>query len=161
MWCRIKFLGVWDTVAALGLPFRTLDVLVDKVPIFRNRFQDFRLSKSVENAYHALAIDDERRTFHPVLWDAECEHDQTVEQVWFCGMHTDVGGGYEETGEDEIWTVTKRETSPADRHARPLPEPDPEAAAPEPVESARVLPALGLAAWTRGEAREPPVQLPP
>lgn len=110
MWCRIKFLGVWDTVAALGLPFRTLDVLVDKVPIFRHRFQDFRLSKSVENAYHALAIDDERRTFHPVLWDAECEHDQTVEQVWFCGMHTDVGGGYKETGLSDItleWMVEK------------------------------------------------------
>ncbi len=60
----------------------------------------------------------------------------------------------EETGEDEIWTVTKRETSPEDRHARPLPEPDPEAAEPEPVESARVLHDMGLEAWTRGEVRE-------
>ena len=110
MWCRIKFLGVWDTVAALGLPFQTLDVLIDKVPIFRHRFQDFRLSKSVENAYHALAIDDERRTFHPVLWEAECEDDQIVEQVWFCGMHTDVGGGYKETGLSDIslgWMIEK------------------------------------------------------
>jgi hypothetical protein len=49
-----------------------------------------------------LAIDDERITFHPVLWDEEIEPGQTVKQVWFCGMHTDVGGGYQEQNLSDI-----------------------------------------------------------
>jgi uncharacterized protein (DUF2235 family) len=96
MWCHIEFLGVWDTVAALGLPFKGLDVLIDKVPFFRHRFHNLRLSESVKHARHALAIDDERLTFHPTLWDPGIAEYQTMKQVWFCGMHTDVGGGYAE-----------------------------------------------------------------
>ncbi len=96
MWCRIRFLGVWDTVAALGVPFKSLDVLIDKISFFRHRFQDLRLSESVRHARHALAIDDERLTFHPRLWDEQLTEYQTMKQVWFCGMHTDVGGGYRE-----------------------------------------------------------------
>ncbi|MBI4128295.1 MAG: DUF2235 domain-containing protein [Parcubacteria group bacterium] len=96
MWCKIKFLGVWDTVAALGVPLKTVDVIVDKIPLFKHSFHDLRLSQSVENAYQALAIDDERKTFHPTLWDAEIEEGQIMKQVWFSGMHTDVGGGYPE-----------------------------------------------------------------
>ena len=95
MWCRIKFIGVWDTVAALGIPNKSIDLIVDKIPFFRHKFQDLSLSFSVEKAYHALAIDDERLTFHPTLWRNNNLKDyQTVNQVWFCGMHTDVGGGY-------------------------------------------------------------------
>ncbi len=96
MWTKIKFMGVWDTVAALGIPVKGIDVIVDKIPFFRHRFQDLRLSDGVENAYHALAIDDERKTFGPTLWDTELEDYQQMKQVWFCGMHTDVGGGYPE-----------------------------------------------------------------
>jgi len=92
MWCRIKFVGVWDTVAALGIPFEKIDKAVNMVPFFRHDFFDLRLSDSVENGYHALAIDDERLTFHPTPWR---EHPK-VRQVWFSGMHTDVGGGYAE-----------------------------------------------------------------
>lgn len=96
MWTRIKFLGVWDTVAALGIPFKIIDVIVDKIPFFKHKFQDLRLSNSVENANHALAIDDERKTFHPTLWDNKnLMNYQSMKQVWFCGVHTDVGGGYE------------------------------------------------------------------
>lgn len=96
MWCRITFLGAWDTVLALGIPIKWVDVLADKVPFLRHRFQDLRLSKSVEHARHALAIDDERLTFHPELWDKQRTDYQTIKQVWFCGVHTDVGGGYRE-----------------------------------------------------------------
>ena len=102
MWSRIKFLGVWDTVAALGVPIKSIDIVVDKIPLFRHRYQDLRLSTSVEHAYHALAIDDQRLTFHPTLWDKELEEHQTMKQVWFCGMHTDVGGGYAEHGLSDI-----------------------------------------------------------
>ncbi len=110
MWCRIEFLGVWDTVAALGIPFKSLDVLVDKVPFFRHKFQDLRLSESVQHARHALAIDDERLTFHPTLWDKELTDYQTMKQVWFCGMHTDVGGGYPEQELSDIpliWMIAE------------------------------------------------------
>lgn len=113
MWCKIQFLGVWDTVAALGVPFKTIDVFVDWVPFFRHNFHDLRLSPSVENAYHALAIDDERKTFHPTLWDPNTIQGQTVKQVWFCGMHTDVGGGYPEQELSEIaleWMVQMAKT---------------------------------------------------
>lgn len=91
IWTKVEFLGCYDTVAALGLPFKTASALLDGIPGFRHKFHDFALSDSVEHAYHALAIDDERKTFHPVLWDAHPK----VRQVWFCGMHTDVGGGYD------------------------------------------------------------------
>ncbi len=94
MWTKIRFLGCFDTVAALGIPIMSLSVLFDKIPGFKHSFHNFTLSGSVENAYQALAIDDERETFHPILWDPEILPWQTVRQVWFCGMHTDVGGGY-------------------------------------------------------------------
>lgn len=94
MWTKIKFLGCFDTVSALGLPIKPLSVLINKIPGFKNDFHNFKLSESVSHAYHALAIDDERRIFHPILWDAEVLPYQKVRQVWFCGMHTDVGGGY-------------------------------------------------------------------
>ncbi len=96
MWVRIKFLGCFDTVCALGVPFESLSAILDRIPLFRHKFHNFKLSESVENACHALAIDDKRKTFHPALWDPELEDYQTLEQVWFPGMHTDVGGGYKE-----------------------------------------------------------------
>jgi uncharacterized protein (DUF2235 family) len=95
MWVKIKFLGCYDTVAALGTPLKMLSNTVDYIPFFKHSFHDFKLSASVESAYHALAIDDERKSFHPILWDADISEEQHLKQVWFCGMHTDVGGGYE------------------------------------------------------------------
>jgi len=113
MWCRIKFLGVWDTVAALGVPFKLVDDIVEFIPLFRHRFHDLRLSESVENAYQALAIDDERLTFHPALWNPDIKAYQTMKQVWFCGMHTDVGGGYKEQQLSDIaltWMLNMAQT---------------------------------------------------
>lgn len=110
IWCKVRVLGVWDTVAALGTPWRSTSVLLDRIPWWRHRFHDLRLSESVEHGFHALSIDDERKTFHPTFWDAEVRDDQTVEQVWFCGMHTDVGGGYAKHELSDIaleWMVQK------------------------------------------------------
>lgn len=114
MWCRIRFLGVWDTVAALGIPIKSLNILLDKIPFFRHRFQDLSLSRSVEHARHALAIDDERLTFHPVLWNKQLTDYQTMKQVWFGGMHTDVGGGYPEQNLSDIPLIWM--TSEAQQH---------------------------------------------
>ena len=93
MWANVQFLGVWDTVAALGLPNDWIDKILNW--IVPHGFHDFSLSESVIHACHALAIDDARKTFHPVLFDPNLKKkDQTLKQVWFMGMHTDVGGGY-------------------------------------------------------------------
>lgn len=106
MWTKVHFLGCYDTVAALGAPFNWASRAIDRIPGFKHRFHDLRLSPSVVHAFQALALDDQRQTFHPVLWDpiedegaarAEGRDElacETMRQVWFAGMHTDVGGGY-------------------------------------------------------------------
>ncbi len=76
--------------------------------------------------------------------------DETVELRWVD----------EETGAEDVWKVTKRETSPEDRATGPsLPKPDPNAGNHEPDESARTLYAMGLESWKRGEIREAMTQL--
>lgn len=95
MWCKIEFIGVFDTVAALGFPFKGFSFIFDK--LFPHKFHSFDLSDSVLYARHALSIDEERKTFLPVLWNklSEEQPKERLKQVWFCGVHTDVGGGYE------------------------------------------------------------------
>ncbi|MGI9505980.1 MAG: DUF2235 domain-containing protein [Geminicoccaceae bacterium] len=95
---KITFVGVFDTVAAVGLPIDELSLLMDRL-IYPHRFSDQDLSKDVQRACHALAVDDERHSFHPVLWNEEKETDpDRITQVWFPGMHSDVGGGYADEG---------------------------------------------------------------
>lgn len=101
-WTKVKFLGVWDTVDALGLPLKKINTFIDWMPTFRHKFHNLTLSESVEHARQALAIDDERLIFHPKIWDKKIKDYQTMKQVWFCGMHTDVGGGYKEQGLSDI-----------------------------------------------------------
>ncbi len=102
IWTRIKFIGCFDTVAALGLPIKRFSSILNLIPGFKHKFHNFSLSASVENAYHALSIDDERKTFHPLLWKKDIKPYQTMRQVWFSGMHTDVGGGYKEQDLSDI-----------------------------------------------------------
>jgi Uncharacterized alpha/beta hydrolase domain (DUF2235) len=96
----IRFLGLWDTVAAYGLP-------VDEMTrgfsqwIWPLEIPSHTLRPEVKRACHALALDDERTTFHPVLWNERDQHsnarytkDERISQVWFAGMHANVGGGY-------------------------------------------------------------------
>ncbi len=103
---KIKFIGVWDTVGALGNP-----LLLNGILSKRNRFHDTDLSTRIENAFHALAIDEKRRNFEATLWHQQKEaKDQVLEQVWFAGVHSDVGGGYAECGLSDIalgWMVDK------------------------------------------------------
>jgi len=103
---RIRMIGVWDTVGALGIPLRGLRWLTRR----KHQFHDPELSGIVEHGYHALAIDERRSPFAPSLWAATPKPGQTVEQVWFCGSHRDVGGGYPETGLSDTaleWMVAK------------------------------------------------------
>lgn len=86
----IRMIGVWDTVGALGVPVRGLRWLTAD----EYRFHDVELSGSVERAYQALAIDERRAPFEAARWTYKPKNEQVVEQVWFCGVHSDIGGGY-------------------------------------------------------------------
>jgi uncharacterized protein (DUF2235 family) len=101
---RIRFLGLWDTVAAYGLPIDEMTRGVSKW-IWPLELPNRVLDPRVQRACHALALDDERTTFHPVLWDESTQlvphsdgqrpiSSERISQVWFSGMHSNVGGGY-------------------------------------------------------------------
>lgn len=94
----IRFLGVWDTVGALGVPIQITGIINRSL-----RFHDTDLSSSIQAAYQALAIDEGRRFFLPTLWSRkDASADQTLEQTWFIGAHSNVGGGYPKQGLSDI-----------------------------------------------------------
>lgn len=106
---RIRFIGVWDTVGALGIP--DLGFGLSRLFNRRWRFHDTTLSSHVDAAFQALAIDEKRRPFAPAVWQPQPEAtDQVLEQVWFSGVHCDVGGGYPATSLSDVallWMVEK------------------------------------------------------
>ncbi len=95
----IDFIGVWDTVAAYGLPIDEMTRGIDEW-VWPLSMPNYTLDPRVLRARHALSLDDERDTFHPLLWDetveAPVEQGKPVrlQQVWFAGVHSNVGGGY-------------------------------------------------------------------
>ena len=108
----IKFLGVWDTVGALGLPIPYIGPLTRRWVGFFNT----EIGSHIEYGYHALAIDERRGPFKPNLWSKLEENlerrsrTKDVCQVWFPGSHSDVGGGaYETTLSSEalLWMVNR------------------------------------------------------
>ena len=104
---KIRMIGVWDTVGALGIPIQALGLR--RMTRSRHQFHDTELSSSVEYGFHALAIDERRGAFKPTLW-ADAPKDHTVEQVWFAGVHSDIGGGYPVAGLSDIalqWMMKK------------------------------------------------------
>lgn len=84
----VTFVGVWDTVGALGLPFSFFGLIEDK-----HRFYDKKLGSNVTTARHALSLDERREDFEPTIWQPNNNVD--LKQVWFAGVHSDIGGGYE------------------------------------------------------------------
>ncbi|HEV2153262.1 DUF2235 domain-containing protein [Bradyrhizobium sp.] len=94
---EIEFLGLFDTVEAFGVPVEELRLAIDWA-IWPISFRNHRLSHKVRQACHALALDDERTTFHPLRIDQSHLADgQVVKEVWFAGVHSDIGGGYPES----------------------------------------------------------------
>jgi hypothetical protein len=91
----IRFLGVWDTVDAVGLPFHIADVW--NAMAYRFKFPDHDLSSIVQRACQALSVDDPRQSFYPQLWN-EKAGESRITQVWFAGVHSNVGGGYPKQG---------------------------------------------------------------
>jgi len=117
----IQFVGVWDTVAAYGGPIEEITRAIDHW-VWPLSMPDRIMSGKIQRACHAIALDDERNAFHPVLWNEDLVHgangprgmyehwsppreprlpaidQQRLSQVWFAGMHSDVGGGYAQDG---------------------------------------------------------------
>ncbi len=84
----VEMIGVWDTVKALGLRLPVLWRWAEAA----HSFHSHRLGPSVRHGYHALALDETRAAFEPVLWDSLPDCERVVEQVWFRGTHGDIGG---------------------------------------------------------------------
>ena len=88
---KIKAVAVWDTVGALGIPSYFGNERTDAF-----RFADTQLSPTVENGFHAVALDEQRVDFTPTLWEPRAN----IKQMRFPGAHADVGGGYPTTNHE-------------------------------------------------------------
>ncbi len=85
---EIEMIGVWDTVKSLGPPFPVLSYIAPMA----TEFHDHKLSGIIKNAFQALAADENRRAFAPIPWDCQPQWPGRLEQAWFAGAHSDVGG---------------------------------------------------------------------
>lgn len=116
----VRFVGVWDTVGALGIPDGIVPILEKFDQALDARlygFLDTDLNPRVEAAYHAVAIDEHRKPFLPTLWtDPKSAPARVnvagsnVEQTWFVGAHSNVGGGYADCGLSDIalkWMIDR------------------------------------------------------
>ena len=114
----ITFIGVWETVGALGIP--------EEFPGWKEMSQEFsgwqqlwgfhdtQLSSQVVNAIQALAIDEQRSAFKPTLWTQgpDAPATQNLKQVWFTGVHSEVGGGTDDNALSDItllWMIAEAE----------------------------------------------------
>jgi uncharacterized protein (DUF2235 family) len=101
---KLTMVGVWDTVGSLGIP-----AIFGGVSPLIYGFLDTSLHEDVLHAYQAVAIDERRSEFPATLW-SDPKPNQTLEQIYFTGVHCDVGGGYPEHGLSDItfaWMLAK------------------------------------------------------
>jgi uncharacterized protein (DUF2235 family) len=85
---EIEMIGVWDTVKALGVQLPLLSYFAPMA----TEFHDHALSPIIQNAFQALAADENRRAFAPIAWKCQPNWPGRLEQAWFAGAHSDVGG---------------------------------------------------------------------
>ena len=136
---NIRFLGLWDTVAAYGLPVEEMTIGVSKW-IWPLELPDHNLNPDVKRACHALSLDDERTTFHPVLWNERgmapapliegkrWTYSERISQVWFAGVHSNVGGGYPDDSLAQIplvWIMQEAKACGLTFKTWPTADPDP------------------------------------
>jgi uncharacterized protein (DUF2235 family) len=84
----IEMIGVWDTVKALGLQYP----LLSRLHPMATEFHDHDLGPHIRNGFQALALDEDRTAYSPVMWDRAAGWQGRLEQLWFPGAHADVGG---------------------------------------------------------------------
>lgn len=109
----IKMLGLWDTVAAFGIPIDVLGLPTQST----NLGKKLDVPPNVQQTYHLLSIDEQRTPFIPTLVEAA----DTVEEVWFAGVHADVGGGFKERrlANISLWFMIERAQSHGLRFKQP------------------------------------------
>lgn len=102
---KIKAIGVFDTVGSLGIPRVPLleRLHIQNRKIKEYVFYDTTLDPCVENAFQALALDEQRTAFSPALWEKPKKGETILRQVWFPGVHSNVGGGY---NDQELANIT-------------------------------------------------------
>ena len=115
---RIHFVGVWDTVDAIGVPVDGLRNAIYKSAAWFRRPHNDQITGKMDHVYQALAIDEERRTFDPNMYFEPATRPDgsgpRIEQVWFAGAHSNVGGGYPRQGMSDVagdWMMVKAEDS--------------------------------------------------
>jgi uncharacterized protein (DUF2235 family) len=106
----VEMVGVWDTVGSLGIPGIFFNALNAK----KYGFLDTTIHPCISHGYHAVCIDERRAQFKPTLWTnphgSPLANNDQVEQVWFPGVHCDVGGSYQQCGLSDItlsWMMQK------------------------------------------------------
>lgn len=104
----IRFIGVWDTVGALGIPddLEFLNIFDDRK---KWQFHNTELGEHIETARHAMAIDEIRSSFSVTRWNNADKHSDATE-MWFPGVHADIGGGYANcdlSNVSLIWMITE------------------------------------------------------
>lgn len=112
---KIKCIGVFDTVGSYGVPAGFgLSGLPHLFTYWTRGFHSRRIGTQVEVALHAMAIDEMRRPFQPTFWmrkhDEQLGENQIVEQMWFPGVHSNVGGGYDNTQLSDmalVWMISR------------------------------------------------------
>lgn len=104
----VDMLGVWDTVKALGLPYPVLS----RIAPMATEFHNHRLGPHIRHGFQALALDETRSAFSPVLWRDAPDWRGTLEQAWFAGSHGDIGGHPDSRGLSNIplvWMIERAE----------------------------------------------------
>ena len=118
----IRFLGVWDTVGAMGIPGKAFASADSQL----YGFHDTGPSKLVIHGCHAMALNENRHEFVPTLWTGQALPGTLIEQVWFAGVHADVGGGYKHRDLADIplvWMAKKAEADGLELDWTCLPSP--------------------------------------
>lgn len=87
--CKISFLGVFDTVAAMNGIHRKGEKISSDV-----LFEHGTLDNRVQRAVHIVSLDEDRISFAPTLINKDAIHPNRILEVWFPGVHSDIGGGY-------------------------------------------------------------------
>jgi uncharacterized protein (DUF2235 family) len=82
--CKMRFVGLWDTVSSIGWLYNPVTLPYTA------------MNPDIEVGRHAISIDERRASFRQNLWRVDSSHPQDIEQVWFAGVHSDIGGGYSE-----------------------------------------------------------------
>jgi uncharacterized protein (DUF2235 family) len=107
---EVRFVGVWDTVGAMGIPISFLGLFDDK-----DEFYDTKIGSNVRVARHAMAIDELRSDFEPTIWTPRENLD--LKQVWFAGAHSNIGGSYAPDKDGSLLSDNALDWMMAEAHA--------------------------------------------